>query len=187
MMEPDHQVKPVVTPATARQEMVRLLGYLRPYMPRLGLGIVLIAAMGAVDFLIAFAFRPAFDVILNPHSTAQALTLFQIPFTHRVVDLHSFVPRHFHNVWTVFAVALLLLTFIKGTAEYVGSILIQHVGLSGVTDLRNEVYSQVVQQPVGFFQHNPTGRVMSAVISDIEQMRSAFSDCSRNSFASSSL
>ncbi|HZH82556.1 MAG TPA: ABC transporter ATP-binding protein [Phototrophicaceae bacterium] len=170
------QVKPLIPSATARQEIIRLLGYLRPYVPRLALGIVLIAAMGAVDFLIAFAFRPAFDVILNPHSTAQALTLFQIPVTHRVVDLHSFVPRHFHNVWTVFAVALLLLTFIKGTAEYVGSILIQHVGLSGVTDLRNEVYSQVVQQPVGFFQHNPTGRVMSAVISDIEQMRSAFSD-----------
>jgi subfamily B ATP-binding cassette protein MsbA len=34
----------------------------------------------------------------------------------------------------------------------------------------------VVQQPVGFFQHNPVGRVMSAVISDIEQMRAAFSD-----------
>jgi subfamily B ATP-binding cassette protein MsbA len=33
-----------------------------------------------------------------------------------------------------------------------------------------------VQQPVGFFQHNPVGRVMSAVISDIEQMRAAFSD-----------
>ena len=48
--------------------------------------------------------------------------------------------------------------------------------MSGVTDLRNDVYSKIVQQPVGFFQHNPVGRVMSAVISDIEQMRSAFSD-----------
>ena len=48
--------------------------------------------------------------------------------------------------------------------------------LAGITDLRNEVYSKIVQQPVGFFQHNPVGRVMSAVISDIEQMRAAFSD-----------
>ena len=50
------------------------------------------------------------------------------------------------------------------------------MGLAGVTDLRNQVYAKVVQQPIGFFQHNPVGRVMSAVISDIEQMRSAFSD-----------
>lgn len=159
-----------------QQELRRLLGYLRPYVPRLLLGILLIAIMGIVEFLVAFSLRPAFDVILNPHSTAQALVLFKIPFTNHRVDLHSFAPRHFHNVWTVFAIALMLLVSIKGVAEYVGSILIQHVGLSAVTDLRNEVYAQVVQQPVGFFQHNPAGRVISAVISDIEQMRNAFSD-----------
>jgi len=161
---------------TAHDEIRRLLRYLRPYAPRLAAGIALIAVMGAVEFLIAFALRPAFDVILNPHSTSQALTLFQIPFTARVLDLHSFVPRHFHNVWTVFAVALLLLTLVKGAAEYVGSMLIQHVGLSAVTDIRNQVYAQIVQQPIGFFQHNPVGRVMSAVIADIEQIRNAFSD-----------
>ena len=33
-----------------------------------------------------------------------------------------------------------------------------------------------MQQPVGFFHGNPVGRVMSAVISDIEQMRAVFSD-----------
>jgi len=161
---------------TEHDEIRRLLSYLRPYVPGLAAGIMLIAVMGVVEFLIAFALRPAFDVILNPHSTSQALTLFQIPFTSHVVDLHSFAPRHFHNVWTVFAVALLLMTLVKGVCEYVGSILIQHVGLSVVTDIRNQVYEQVVQQPIGFFQHNPVGRVMSAVIADIEQIRNAFSD-----------
>jgi ATP-binding cassette, subfamily B, bacterial MsbA len=163
-------------PVRVPQELRRLSGYLRPYVPRLILGILLIAVMGAAEFLVAFAFRPAFDVILNPHSTVQALVLFKIPYTHRVIDLHSFAPRHFHNVWDIFAIALLLMVLTKGVAEYVGSILIQHVGLSAVTDLRNDVYAQVVQQPIGFFQNNPTGRVMSAVISDIEQMRYAFSD-----------
>ncbi len=154
----------------------RLLRYLRPYVPRLVGGILLIAVMGAVEFLVAFALRPAFDVILNPHSTSQALTMFRVPYTSYVLDLHSFAPRRFHNVWTVFAIALVFLTLLKGTAEYIGSILIQHVGLSAVTDLRNQVYSHVVQQPVGFFHHNPVGRVMSAVIADIEQIRSALSD-----------
>ncbi|HTA52186.1 MAG TPA: ABC transporter transmembrane domain-containing protein [Candidatus Acidoferrum sp.] len=165
-----------VSRVTEHDEIRRLLSYLRPYVPGLAAGITLIAVMGVVEFLIAFALRPAFDVILNPHSTSQALTLFQIPFTSHVVDLHSFAPRHFHNVWTVFAVALLLMTLVKGVCEYVGSILIQHVGLSVVTDIRNQVYAQVVQQPIGFFQHNPVGRVMSAVIADIEQIRNAFSD-----------
>jgi ATP-binding cassette, subfamily B, bacterial MsbA len=159
-----------------RKEIRRLLGYLRPYVPRLVLGILLIAVMAGIDALVILAIRPAFDVVLDPASTTQALELIRIPFTNYIVDLRSFVPHHFHNVWTVFAVALLSFFVVKGLAEYVGSILIQHVGLSGVTDLRNEVYAQVVQQPIGFFQYNPVGRVLSAVISDIEQMRSAFSD-----------
>ncbi len=158
------------------KEIRRLLRYLRPYAPRLALGVVLIAVMAGVDALVILAIRPAFDVVLDPDSTTQALELIRIPFTTYVVDLRSFVPHHFHNVWTVFAVALLSFFVVKGLTEYVGSILIQHVGLSGVTDLRNEVYAQVVQQPIGFFQYNPVGRVLSAVISDIEQMRSAFSD-----------
>jgi ATP-binding cassette, subfamily B, bacterial MsbA len=159
-----------------REEIRRLLNYLRPYTGTLALGVLLIAVMGVAEFLVAFALRPAFDVVLDPASVNQKLVLFKVPYSDRAIDLHSFVPHHFHNVWTVFAVALLFLFLVKGAAEYFGSILIQFVGLSAVTDLRNNVYTKIVQQPLAFFQHNPVGRVMSAVISDIEQMRNAFSD-----------
>ena len=159
-----------------RKEIRRLLRYLRPYTALLACGVVLIAVMGAIDGLVALAIKPALDVVLNPKSTIQTLALFTIPHTHHVVYLNSFVPQHIHHVWSVFAVALLFLFLLKGVSEYFGSTLIQYVGLSGVTDLRNQVYGKIVQQPVGFFQHNAVGRVMSAVITDIEQMRAAFSD-----------
>jgi subfamily B ATP-binding cassette protein MsbA len=161
---------------TEREEIRRLLGYLRPYAPQLAVGMLLIAWMGLIEGLVALAIRPALDVILNPNSTAQALPLFTIPGTQYTLDLHAFVPRHVHNVWTTFAMALLLLFLVKGVAEYLGSLLVQHAGLSSITDLRNQVYAKVVLQPVGFFNENAVGRVMSATISDIEQMRPAFSD-----------
>ncbi|HTZ98911.1 MAG TPA: ABC transporter ATP-binding protein [Candidatus Aquilonibacter sp.] len=161
---------------TERDEVRRLLQYLRPYTAPLALGILLIAVMGIAELIVALAIKPALDVILNPHSTIQKLALFTIPGTQYVVNLNAFVPHRIHHVWSVFAVALLFLFLVKGLAEYFGSTLIQYVGLAGITDLRNTVYSKIVQQPVGFFQHNPVGRVMSAVISDIEQMRAAFSD-----------
>jgi subfamily B ATP-binding cassette protein MsbA len=165
-----------IPPLRERDEIRRLIEHLRPYLPLLILGVLLIAVMGTTDGLAAFAIKPALDVVLNPRSTVQKLALFKLPGTEHVVYLNSFVPSRIHHVWSVFAVALLLLFLIKGVAEFFGSTLIQYVGLSSVTDLRNKVYSKVVQQPVGFFEHNPVGRVMSAVISDIEQMRSAFSD-----------
>jgi subfamily B ATP-binding cassette protein MsbA len=159
-----------------KDEIKRLLRYLRPYSGLFALGVLLIAVMGVIDGLAVLAIKPAADVILSPGSTIQKLALFTIPGTTHIVYLNSFVPSRVHWVWSVFALSFLFLFLIKGVTEFLGSTLIQYVGLAGVTDLRNSVYARVVQQPIGFFQHNPVGRVLSAVISDIEQMRSAFSD-----------
>ncbi|MFZ0879167.1 MAG: ABC transporter ATP-binding protein, partial [Candidatus Acidiferrales bacterium] len=82
---------------------------------------------------------------------------------------------------------LFVLFIIKAIAEFAGTVMVQYVGHAAIMDLRNRVYTKLIQQPMGFFQHNPTGRVMSAVINDVEQMRSAFSeylaDFFRQSFA----
>lgn len=163
-------------PVKRQNELARLLSYVSPHMPLLTAGVVLMAAMGVADFLVAFAIRPALDIVLNPQSTVQKLELFRIPGTAHVVYLNSLVPARIHHVWSVFALALLFLFLFKGVAEYFGSTLIQYVGLASITDLRNQAYSRIIQQPIGFFQENAGGRVMSAVISDIEQMRAAFSD-----------
>jgi subfamily B ATP-binding cassette protein MsbA len=161
---------------TQSEELRRLLGFLAPYTLPLAAGILLMAIMGVAEGLVAFAIKPALDVVLKPDSALQKLVLFQVPGTDRIVYMNDFVPSRVHHVWSVFALSLLFIFLVKALAEYFGSTLIQYVGLAGVTNLRNSVYVKVVQQPVGFFHHNPVGRVMSAVIADIEQMRSAFSD-----------
>jgi len=159
-----------------RDEVRRLLRYVVPHFAPLSAGIVLLAVMAAVDGLVVLSIRPAVDIVLTPSSLNQRLALFTVPWGGPTIYLNSFVPSRVHYVWSVFALALVFLFCIKGLAEFFGITLIQYVGLASVTDLRNHVYAKVVQQPVGFFQHNPVGRVMSAVMSDIEQMRSTFSD-----------
>ena len=161
---------------TQGEELRRLLRYLAPHTPALAAGVLLMAGMGVAEGLVAFAIKPAIDVVLNPQSSLQKLVLFQVPGTDRIVYMNDFVPSRVHHVWSVFALALLFIFLFQAVAEYFGATLIQYVGLAGITDLRNRVYAKVVQQPVGFFHDNPVGRVMSAVISDIEQVRSAFSD-----------
>ena len=119
---------------------------------------------------------PAVDTILNPHSTATKVKLITLPYSHRVIYLNSFLPSSIHYVWTVFALCLVAIFSFKAVAEFFGSTMIQYAGHAGVTDLRNQVYDKLVRQPIGFFQHNPTGRVMSAAISDVDQVRSALSE-----------
>jgi ATP-binding cassette, subfamily B, bacterial MsbA len=158
------------------KELRRLLHYVRPYFPMMAAGIVLMAFMALMDGLVALSTKAAFDVVLQPTSQNQTLELFKLPGTSHVISLNMMVPSRIHHVWSVFAVALLFIFLAKGVAEFFGSTLIQYVGLSGVTDLRNEAYAKIVQQPVGFFHSHPVGRVMSAVITDLEQTRAAFSD-----------
>ena len=158
------------------KELRRLLHYVRPYSWLMIVGVLLLAFMAAGDGITILSVRPLIDVVLNPQSTAQQLPLFTIPGGGPTIDLNSIVPVRVHHVWSVFAVAILFIFLAKGFAEFFGVSIIQYVGLASITDLRNQVYAKVVQQPVGFFHDNPVGRVMSAVIADIEQMRSTFSD-----------
>ena len=161
---------------TESAEIRRLLSYLAPFTGALAVGVALMAVMGAADGLAAFAIKPALDVVLIPQSTIQKLVLFQVPGSDHIIYLNSFVPSRVHHVWSVFALALFFIFVVKAVAEYFGSTLIQYVGLAGITSMRNRVYGKIIQQPVGFFHDNPVGRVMSAVIADIEQLRGAFSE-----------
>jgi subfamily B ATP-binding cassette protein MsbA len=158
-------------------QLKRLLGYVRPYSIRLALGILLVAFVAVAEGLVALMVKLALDFVLNPAATSSLLPLGTIPGTHRVIYLNDFFPQPpFHNVWTIFSISLIVLFFSKALAEYLGATQIQHVGQAAVTDLRNQVYARLIRQPIGFFQHHPTGRVISTVINDVERARLVLSD-----------
>jgi subfamily B ATP-binding cassette protein MsbA len=159
-------------------EFRRLFGTVRLYRARLIFAIVLLACSGAANGLVALMIRPVFDHVLTPNQpdAGAPLQLFTIPWTTRAVDLNSFVPHWIHNPWNVFAISLLVLVIAKGLAEFSGTIMVQYVGLSALMDLRNQVYAKLIRQPIGFFQHHPIGRLMSAVINDVERVRVAMSE-----------
>jgi subfamily B ATP-binding cassette protein MsbA len=157
-------------------QLKRLLGYVRPYAFRLGAGIFLLAIVALAEGLVALMIKPAVDYVLDPSVVGSALPLGKIPFTDHVVYLNTFLPSGFHNVKTIFAITLLMIFFIKAIAEYLGSTQIQYVGHAAVTNLRNDVYAKIIKQPIGFFQHHPTGRLLSVAINDVERTRIALSE-----------
>ncbi len=157
-------------------ELKRLLSYVRPYSFRLTLGVFLLAFVALAEGGVALMIKLAVDFVLNLAATSSRLPLGTIPWSGRVIYLNDFFPPHIHHVWTVFAISLVILYFAKAVAEYLGTTQIQYSGLAAVTDLRNQVYSRVIRQPIGFFQHHPTGRLISTVINDVERVRYALSE-----------
>ena len=138
-------------------------------------GVVCLSLVGLAEGLIALMITPIFDRVLNPGAPDSRLFLITNPLTHKAVYLNSFLPR-IHSVGTMFTIAILVVFLGKALAEYLGNTLVQYAGIAGVTDLRNQVYAKVVRQPIGFFQHHPTGRVLSTIINDVERVRNMFSD-----------
>ncbi len=157
-------------------QLKRLLAYVRPYSLRLGVGITLLAFVALAEGGVALMVAPAVDRVLNPTAVGSMLALVKLPWSGRTIYLNNFFPPRIHNVWTVFAITLVLLYFSKAIAEYLGNTEIQYVGQAAVTDLRNQVYARLIRQPMGFFQHNPTGRLNSTVINDVERARVALSE-----------
>ena len=157
-------------------ELSRLFGYLRPHRRRLAVAIFLMFVVGLTEGLTALMIIPAMDKVLDPSIADSKLTLVRIPFTGHTLMLNSLFPPSIHHVWTVFTFSLLILFVIKGVSEFFSISSIQFVGLSAVTALRNHVYARLIRQPVGFFEDNPTGRLMSTVISDVERVKGALSE-----------
>ncbi|MGA2301597.1 MAG: ABC transporter ATP-binding protein [Candidatus Acidiferrum sp.] len=157
-------------------QLKRLLGYVRPYSVRLTAGVILLAFVGLAEGMTALMVKPAVDQVLTPAVYGSSVPLFKIPWTGNYVYLNKFFPPSIHNVWTIFAITIVILFTARAIAEYGGLTLIQYVGQAATRDLRNKVYERVLRQPIDFFQHNPTGRILSTVINDVEKARLALSD-----------
>jgi subfamily B ATP-binding cassette protein MsbA len=157
-------------------QLKRLLGYVRPYRFSTALGVVLLSVVGLAEGVIVFMIVPIFDRVLNPSAPDSKVLLFTVPHSGQQIYLNRFFPPSIHNVWTVVAISLLVVFLVKSLAEFGGNSLVQFAGHRAITDLRNAVYEKIIRQPIGFFQQQPTGRIMSAVINDVERSRPALSE-----------
>jgi ATP-binding cassette, subfamily B, bacterial MsbA len=151
------------------------LGYTKRYAVRLTIGVLLVAYVAAAEGLVALMIVPAVGYVLDPSKVGTQLPLVRIPWSARTIYLNSFLPG-IHNIASIFAIALFVLFASKAVAEYLGVTQIQYAGHAAIRDLRNALYEKIIRQAIGFFQKNQTGRVISAVINDVEKTRPALSE-----------
>jgi subfamily B ATP-binding cassette protein MsbA len=149
------------------------------------------AIVGAAQALTALLIGPIFDRVLNPQSPEAPVTLFTIPGLGSQINLDTFMPSYISNVWTMVALGILTVFLIKGLCDYCANYLVNYVGYSAVTDLRQEVFERVVHQDAHFFQAHSTARVMSSIMNDLEKIQVALShilaDLLRQSFTALAL
>jgi ATP-binding cassette, subfamily B, bacterial MsbA len=166
--------------------MRRLLRSVRPYFAPLLLSVILMALVGAAQGLMVSLVGPIFDRVLKPDTPDSLVPLFKIPGFAHPIYLQDLVPSSIHNILTMVAVAMLGLFLVKGLCDYFGNYVVNYVGFSAVTDLRQKVFDRVLRQDAHFFESNSTGRLMSSIMIDLEKIQVATShilaDWMRQSF-----
>jgi subfamily B ATP-binding cassette protein MsbA len=157
------------------KRVLRLLGYMRPYTLYWLASVVLMALVGALAAFRILLIKLIIDNVLSATESPDKVLNFTIPRTHFHLNLQPFVPSHFHNAWTVVAFALVASAFIKAPADYLGTLLANQCGFGMVTDIRNDLYNSILRRSTAFFQRNPSGKLISTLINDVDRVQTAMS------------
>jgi len=155
------------------RRLIRLLHYVRRYIPQLLISLPLAAAVGAADAFRLLLIGPILDRVLRPDAGSHDIMLARLPGTHYTLYLQQFVPEHFKNAWTMVAFALVAATLIKGICDYASTYLVYYAGFGLITDLRNDLYNAILRRSVGFFARYSTGTLLSTIVNDVEKVQIA--------------
>jgi len=157
------------------RELLRLLAFARRYSGHLAVSVILMALAGAATGAIPLLIGPILYKVLDPKAADEPIRLYTIPLLHREIDLNQFIPASMHNMASMVAVAIVAVFFVKGICDYFGNYLVNYVGFSAVTNLRNTVFDKVLRQGAEFFEAHSTGKLMSSIMNDIDKVQLATS------------
>jgi subfamily B ATP-binding cassette protein MsbA len=127
----------------------RMLGYVRPYLPRLALALLLMIGVSALNGSIAFLVKPVLDDIFIRKDAAR---LAYIPFL------------------------VLAIYLARGLLEFAHVYMMNGVGQRVVRDIRQHLYSHMQSLSLSFYLRHPAGVLMSRVMNDVTLMQTAVTD-----------
>lgn len=134
---------------------VRLLRYLLHYRVRLLAALVCSGLVAGLTAAYAWLVKPVLDGIFINKDEVLLLVL---------------------------PLAILGVAVLKGVFNYGQTYLMNYVGNHAVTDIRQELYAQLMRLPVGFHDQNTTGRLVSRVLNDVSMMANAVANVLKDFF-----
>jgi ATP-binding cassette subfamily B protein len=107
-----------------------------------------------------------FTLLLN------LLRVSQPKFTQIAIDWYILPGKPAGLTWVAAAyVIVLLVTFLF---SYLQAVLLNTVGQRVMYDLRAELYQKLQRQDVSYYDHNPVGRIMTRLTSDVDALNELF-------------
>jgi ATP-binding cassette subfamily B protein len=147
---------------TAPPVFRRLLGLLRPYYRRIGLGLFLLILSTPGELFPAIVWRFVTDDIVLQHNTSPLLRTW-FSFNGHITNR---LPLLISSVSWMFFVYLL-----AETMETIEGWLLQRVAQSFILGFRNDVYKKLQSQSLAYLQSQRTGDLMSRAMGDVDELK----------------
>ncbi len=142
--------------------MRRLLTYLRPYKLQVALSGVAIIFKAGTDVVGPYLVKVAVDTYMT-HTPPEKLSWLA----------HHLSPQPMKGITQLGLLYLsaLLITYVL---EFVQTYLMQWTGQKIMFDLRSQIFRHLQRMHPGFFDHNPVGKLVTRVTSDVDALNEMF-------------
>ncbi len=134
-------------------------GYLQPHARPLAVALAFMTLAAATTGAMAKLMEPVMDVVFQERDRSLVLPI---------------------------ALAVFAAFAVRGCADYVHSVMMNHVGQSVVARLQNQLFAHLLRADLAYFHATPAGQLISRVINDVTVMRGALAE-SMTSIAKSTL
>ncbi|MBS1799200.1 MAG: ABC transporter ATP-binding protein [Acidobacteria bacterium] len=142
--------------------MRRLLVYLKPYKLQVALSAVAILVKAATDVLGPYLVKVAVDTYMAELPPTNLSWLAQHLSRDRMTGISQLAGLY---------LGALLLSFVL---EFVQTYLMQWTGQKIMFDLRSQIFRHLQRMSPSFFDHNPVGRLVTRVTSDVDALNEMF-------------
>ena len=172
------------------KDLLRLVGYVRPYWRRLAAAIVSAGFTSICVLALLGLIQPILDEVLPnapaaPRATAgRAHLLDQVRRMLGTDTMKSVLPDSWSRIVqggsfgtaVLIAILVVVLIALKGVFTYANEYMTRWTGLMAVRDLRADLYARIQRQSLAFFSENSTGHLLSRVLGDVGRLQRLVSD-----------
>ncbi|MBP2639129.1 MAG: lipid exporter, fused ATPase and inner rane subunit MsbA [Firmicutes bacterium] len=125
---------------------LRLLSYVKPYLPRLVIAIICIIVAASANLYIPWIIKDVIDDVLTTKNMAML---------------------------NMISVGIVLVFFVRGIFFYGQTYLMSFIGQKVIIDIREAVYRHLQKLSLSYFDKRQTGTIMSYVTNDVAALQNA--------------
>ncbi len=129
--------------------LIKILAKLKPFKKKIALAIFSLIVVSICTSAIAFLVKPVLDDI----------------FINKNLQMLYFIP-----------VVVIILYGVKGVFDFTQTYLIGFICQKIVTDIRQELFSHIVELPLSFFTKNSTGSIIARLLYDVTLIQNTISN-----------